>query len=184
MDRHQVDVLVGHHQRQHAVSQRQQHRQRLWHWVNGADGTRHGNDVYSQTTGIRADYGGDPVHPIVVSNNPCMTMPARASTPDGSILVTGNSVYGQIHSGAFGISNFGGNVEISANSVHDNDNGSVGLRAGPRQPRLSQHAHRHSDGRQRRRPNNVVYSNAIGIQDYFGGYYNTSQVLNNLIYAN
>ena len=121
---------------------------------------------------------------ITVSNN-LVHGNARTGIEAGSaVLVTGNSVYGQMNLGAYGISNFTANAEIASNSVHDNDNG-ISLTALARDNRVYHNTHigivTGAGGIIR---NNVVYSNAIGIRDYFDGYYNTSQVLNNLIYAN
>ena len=62
-------------------------------WINGADGLVTGNQTYSQTTGIHADYGGDVAYRITVSNN-LVHGNARTGIEAGSaVLVTGNSVY-------------------------------------------------------------------------------------------
>ena len=154
-------------------------------WVNGADSSRRlATKTYSQTTGIHADlWRRSGSSHCRHKQHSCMAMPARASTPVGRCWSTAIRSWPTQH-GSFGISNFGGNMEIAANTVHDNDNGiSVGALAHDNRVYHNTHIGIQTGASGVVR-NNVVYSNAIGIQDYFGGYYNTSQVLNNLIYAN
>src|SRR5262249_40163241 len=141
-------------------------------WVNGADALVTGNETYNQTIGIHADYGGDPVHRIVVRNNQVHGNARTGIETGTAVLVTGNTVYGQLSAGAFGITNFGGAVEIAANTVYGNDNGISGG-APTHDNRVYHNTHigiqTGASGVVR---NNTIYSNAIGIQDYFGGYYN------------
>ena len=120
-------------------------------WVNGADTLVTGNETYSQTTGIHADYGGDPAHRIIVSKNLVHNNARTGIEAGAAVLVTGNAVYGQLNSGCSRHQQLRrqrgnrGQLDSRQRQRH------VSRLAGPRQPRLSQHAHRHSDGHQRRR---------------------------------
>lgn len=153
-------------------------------YVRGADDTVTGNETYQQATGISANYDGDPAHRIVIRNNLVHDNASTGIDAQNSVLVIGNTVFGQLNSNARGISNDGGNTEITGNMIHDNDMG-MSVAALAHDNRVYHNTRigiqTGASGIVR---NNAVYSNAIGIKDYFDGYYNNALVANNLVYAN
>lgn len=152
--------------------------------VSGARSLITGNNVYGQSTGIRAMYDGARTQRIIVSGNQVHANARFGIEASGGVLVTRNQVYGQVVADAFGIADRGDAVEIAYNDVYNNDNGiSVGTLAHNNRvynnTRLG--VRTGASGIVR---SNVIYSNKVGIEDYFNGYYNNAQVINNLIYAN
>ena len=128
--------------------------------------------------------GGGPENLITVQGNTVHDNSRVGIQASDNVLIKENRVFGQqLDDSATGISVFG-SAQIVGNTVYSNRYGIVTI------SRASANRVYHNSvigievGLSGIADGNYVYSNPIGIQAGIGGYGNSTQVLNNLVYAN
>src|SRR5439155_7492024 len=148
--------------------------------VYGADTQVSGNEVYGNYNGIEVVFDGSVADQVVASGNLVHDNYGNYGMYGRSVcLFVGNTVYGQTN---------GTGMVMEPGTARDNvahDN-AVGISAGGlAEGNRVYHNSRFGiiTGASAIVRGNVIYSNPVGIRDYFDGLYNSSQVLNNLIYA-
>ena len=143
-----------------------------------------GNDISGANVGIQVGVGGGPENLIIVQDNTVHDNSRVGIQASDNVLIKENRVFGQqLDNSATGISVFG-SAQIVGNTVYGNRYGIVTI------SRASANRVYHNSvigievGLSGIADGNYVYSNPIGIQAGIGGYGNSTQVLNNLVYAN